>query len=156
MQEVKSLWHRAFGDTKRYMDYYFAQKAPASRLYTDYEGVELTSMMFFTPYEICFRGKLMTAEYIVGVATEEKYRRQGRMAHLMKQAIEMEHERGIDWVFLCPENPAVYDSLGFIPTYWRETTYYEADEEWDVREFQVMNWGRLEQKEKEKRAELVE
>ncbi len=29
------------------------------------------------PYEICFRGKLMTAEYIVGVATEEKYRRQG-------------------------------------------------------------------------------
>ena len=76
MQEVKSLWHRAFGDTKRYMDYYFAQKAPASRLYTDYEGVELASMMFFTPYEICFRGKLMTAEYIVGVATEEKYRRQ--------------------------------------------------------------------------------
>ena len=45
----------------------------------------------------------MTAEYIVGVATEEKYRRQGRMAHLMKQAIEMEHEQGIDWVFLCPE-----------------------------------------------------
>ena len=65
MQEVKSLWHRAFGDTKQYMDYYFAQKAPASRLYTDYEGVELASMMFFTPYEICFRGKLMTAEYIV-------------------------------------------------------------------------------------------
>ena len=156
MQEVKSLWHRAFGDTKQYMDYYFAQKAPASRLYTDYEGVELASMMFFTPYEICFRGKLMTAEYIVGVATEEKYRRQGRMAHLMKQAIEMEHERGIDWVFLCPENPAVYDSLGFIPTYWRETTYYEADEEWDVREFQVMNWGRLEQKEKENVCFFVE
>ena len=101
MQEVKSLWHRAFGDTKQYMDYYFAQKAPASRLYTDYEGVELASMMFFTPYEICFRGKLMTAEYIVGVATEEKYRRQGRMAHLMKQAIEMEHERGIrqSWIY---------------------------------------------------------
>ena len=98
----------------------------------------------------------MTAEYIVGVATEEKYRRQGRMAHLMKQAIEMEHERGIDWVFLCPENPAVYDSLGFIPTYWRETTYYEADEEWDVREFQVMNWGRLEQKEKENVCFFVE
>ena len=144
MQPMKSLWHHAFGDTTKYIRYYFDKKAPRSRVYADYNDVELVSMMFFTPYEVYYKGKIITAEYIVGVATEEKYRYQGKMTKLMKDALEMENDRQIDLVFLCPENPKVYERLGFVPTYWRETLYYKAQEEKaNPKTFQARAWKEL-------------
>ncbi|MCR5690641.1 MAG: GNAT family N-acetyltransferase, partial [Eubacterium sp.] len=123
MQAFKSLWHQAFYDTREHMDYYFTHKAPRSRAYNRYEGPNMVSMMFFTPYQISYFGEEITGEYIVGVATEEKYRSHGYMTKLMGDAIQMEAGRGVDLVFLSPNNPEVYESMGFVPVYWRLTTY---------------------------------
>ena len=93
MKTHKKLWDRAFHDTKKYMDYYFSHK-----------------------------GKNCKVHYIVGVATKSKYRRQRRMTKLLSQGIDVCSQEGSPLVFLSPENPKVYDSLGFVGTYWRETT----------------------------------
>lgn len=148
-RKLMDLWGRAFGDTGRYMDYYFSHKAPRSRIYTDCEGTSLASMAFFTPYEVRFCGEKCESCYIVGVATEEAYRRQHRMAGLLRRGMEACREKGIPFVFLCPETPAVYESLGFVPVYWRETTYVRGSYERGKPDCRVRDWEELAQTERE-------
>lgn len=123
--KIRDLWRRAFGDSEQYMDYYFSHKLPISRVYLGMEKEELVSMASFTPYSVKFMGQLCKSYYIEGVATEEKYRGRHKMKNLLQTALEKCQE--VPLVFLCPENPDVYRSLGFVPTYWRETTYVKAD-----------------------------
>jgi predicted acetyltransferase len=125
---MRSLWKRAFHDSEKYMDYYFSHKMPASEVYTLEEAGELVSMAFFTPYEICLNGKKCRSFYIVGVATEEKHRHRHHMTAMLKQALEQCREE-TPLVFLCPENPSVYRSLGVLPVYRRVTTYISAETE---------------------------
>ena len=122
MEEYAGLWKRAFGDTDQYIRYYFSGKAKKSIIYENRTGEELASMAFFTPYAAYYRGERRTLAYIVGVATEEKYRRQGRMRKTLTAGIDAQKKAGAPIVFLCPENPSVYEPLGFIDTYWRKTT----------------------------------
>lgn len=135
MDKQRNLWRDAFGDTERYMDFYFSEKARRSTVFSDFEGQELASMAFFTPYTALFYGNKIQAEYIVGVATAEKYRRQHRMKKLLESAIADRAQKGVDIVFLSPENPRVYESLGFVPVYDRVTTRAEGagEKKWDIR-----------------------
>lgn len=126
-KELRDLWRRAFGDTETYMDYYFSQKAPISDIYTGSEDEMLASMAFFTPYPVKLFGENKTAYYIVGVATEEKYRGEHRMTRLLQGAMANYSDMDMPVFFLCPMTPRVYTSLGFRPVYWRETTYIGPD-----------------------------
>ncbi len=139
-KELRDLWRRSFGDTEAYMDYYFSQKAPASDIYTGNEGGMLASMAFFTPYSVKLFGANKTAYYIVGVATEEKYRGEHRMTRLLQEAMA-QYGNGI--FFLCPMTPRVYTSLGFRPVYWRETTHIRPDYVPQGRYGSVKKWNEL-------------
>ena len=141
--ELRNLWERAFGDTEKYMDYYFSHKACVSERYTDSENGELVSMAFFTPYPVVFRGKACKSFYIVGVATEEKYRHEHRMTRLLERAMETCRKKKIPFVFLCPETPAVYKSLGFVPIYQRETTYIDGNYVREQTDKTVTVWDKL-------------
>ena len=37
----RELWKEIFGDTDKYIDYYFKEKAKKSKVYSRYEGDEL-------------------------------------------------------------------------------------------------------------------
>ena len=149
MKTHKKLWDRAFHDTKKYMDYYFSHKAVKSGVYSDYEEDELCAMAYFTPYQAQYMGKNCKVHYIVGVATKSKYRRQRRMTKLLSQGIDVCSQEGSPLVFLSPENPKVYDSLGFVGTYWRETTSVQGKgKSW----YRVSPFCELTEGEKEKAA----
>lgn len=122
MKAHRELWERAFGDPDEYMDFYFSQKAVRSGVYSDYHRGELCAMAYFTPYRAVYHGRECKAHYIVGVATEAEYRRQKRMTRLVEQGIEVCRQEGSPVVFLSPEKPRVYQSMGFVGTYWRQTT----------------------------------
>lgn len=145
MDKLRKLWRDAFGDTERYMDFYFSQKAKRSAVFSDYEGEELVSMAFFTPYSGFFQGKKIQMEYIVGVATAEKYRHKHRMKKLLESAIADRKKKGVDIVFLSPENPRVYESLGFVPVYDRVMTSVEGfgEKKWDI-----LRWSELSNQDK--------
>ena len=146
MEELRRLWREAFGDTECYMDFYFKTKAGRSKIFTDHENQELASMAFFTPYQGFFRQEIQQVEYIVGVATAEKYRHRHRMKKLLERAIVDRQRDGIELVFLSPENPKVYESLGFIPVYDRVTTRAEGAGE---KRFEVLLWRELSGRRKE-------
>lgn len=153
-KELRDLWRWSFGDTEAYMDYYFSQKAPVSDIYTKTEDGMLASMAFFTPYSVNLFGENKTAYYIVGVATEEKYRGQHRMTWLLQGAMAKYKDGNIQGntrgdtqgdtpFFLCPMTPRVYTSLGFRPVYWRETTHIRPDYVPQGRCGSVKKWEEL-------------
>lgn len=153
MREHRDLWRRAFGDTKRYMDYFFCRKAPRSEAWEDRAGNRLCSMAFFISYDAILRGRQCRLPYIVGVATEPDYRHQGRMTHVLTEGMKQVQDRGCPLVFLSPADPAIYSPLGFIPAYWRETTVLQGEGRFSLR---IREWDSLCGKEKEMAAQFAE
>lgn len=124
-REYRKLWREAFGDTEKYMDYYFSDKASRSNLYEDREDGELCSMAFFTMYDAIFQGKPCSLPYIVGVATDERKRHEGRMTRILLRGMEEMKKQGYPLVFLSPADPAIYTPLDFVSGYMRQTTVWE-------------------------------
>lgn len=153
MKEYRELWRKAFGDTEQYMDYYFSRKAPCSEVWGDWVGNQLCSMAFFISYDAIFRGKKCRLPYVVGVATEPAYRHEGRMTYVLAQGMKHMRAKGRPLVFLSPADPEIYKPLGFIPTYWRETTILQGIGRLSL---QVKEWGGLRDAEKEQAARFAE
>lgn len=107
------LWKSCFGDSSRYMDYYFEEKCRDNHILTLYEGDILTSMVHLNPYRIQFDRTETGADYIVGVATDPAYRKQGRMAALLKEAFQEMYEDGKGFTYLMPADQRIYTPFDF-------------------------------------------
>lgn len=153
LAEYRQLWQDAFGDTEQYMDYYFSRKAVRSAVFEDRERGRLCSMAFFTPYDAVLFGESCRLPYIVGVATDERRRHEGRMTRVLLQGMEHLKRQGCPLVFLSPADPAIYEALGFVPAYERETTVLEGAGRLSL---QVRPWDTLAMEEKEQAAVFAE
>lgn len=148
----RELWKTIFGDTDEYIDFYFREKAASSKIYSKYDGDELVSMAFFTPYEMVYRGRECICPCIAGVATRKEYRHRGYMKELLEQGLVEAAGSGSPAAFLSPVNEKIYEPLGFQGVQYRmrlEVTgcrrkYYE------VCAFLDLDWG-----EKERVAEFA-
>ena len=149
----RELWERAFGDTETYIQYYFANKAPRSRCFDNWQEKQLCAMAFFTPYEAVLYGEKIVLPYIVGVATKEEFRHQGRMTALLTEGFEEEITKGSPLVFLSPANTAIYEPLGFFSVYCRDTLQLtgNGDERCEVR-----RWSELKLAEQEQISHMAE
>ena len=159
MREHRNLWYRAFGDTEEYIDYFFDRKAPRSCCVENWEDGQLCTMAFFIPYEAVLYGSIVTLPYIVGVATEEKFRRQGRMKKMLCEGMDIQKKEGKPLVFLSPADPAIYEPLGFQPVYWRETFHLAGPGQKagpETASCNVYKWDELDQTQKEKISALAE
>ena len=109
----RELWKTIFGDTDEYIDFYFREKAAWSKIYSKYDGNELVSMAFFTPYEMVYRGRECICPCIVGVATRKEYRHRGYMREILKRGLAEAAGSGSPVAFLSPVNEKIYEPLGF-------------------------------------------
>lgn len=152
-EEYRRLWRDSFGDTEKYMQYYFSRKADRSCVFRDREAGQLCSMAFFTVYDAVLLGRNCRLPYIVGVATDVARRHQGRMTRVLQQGMEKMKKQGYPLVFLSPADPALYTPLGFVPGYKRETTLLEGEGHFSL---QVHPWDRLGETEKQQAARFAE
>lgn len=119
-EECRALWKSCFEDSEAYMDYYFKEKCKDNEILVDTENNHVVSMVHLNPYELMWQGKKIKSYYIVGVATEEVFRKQGRMRKLLEQAFsEMRQER-IPFTFLMPANKRIYEPFTFQTIYRQE------------------------------------
>lgn len=109
----RELWKMIFGDTDRYIDFYFQERAARSAVYSKYAEHELVSMAFFTPYEVVYRGRECICPCIVGVATSPAHRHRGYMRGLLEQGLAEAQARGCPAAYLCPADEKIYEPLGF-------------------------------------------
>lgn len=106
---LKGLWARCFSDTSEEQAWYFENLYQPRQVLADFEGDCPVAMLQKIPAALQVGEKAHSAAYIYGVCTHPDYRRQGRMARLLKQA-----EEGVDYLFLKPENPVVYQPFGYV------------------------------------------
>ena len=89
-EKTKSLYQRVFQeDSTEFVEYYYRYKVRENRIYVaEGKDGEALSMLHLNPYLMRLGTRDVFGEYIVAVATDEKYRRQGMMRRLMETALE--------------------------------------------------------------------
>ena len=111
--KVRNLWHRCFHDTEEYMNFYFTWKTKDNTVYGIYDQEQLVSMIHLNPYRLSVRGNEVNSYYIVGVATDENYRKRGLMRQLLGSSLEKMYEENITFSYLMPASEAIYLPFDF-------------------------------------------
>lgn len=122
---IRPLWEKVFSeDSKEFTDYYFANKAERNLVFARADEDKIVSMLHLTPY---MTGHMEPVCYIVGVATDEAYRRQGLMDRVLKEALQFMWTERQPFTFLMPANPAYYTPYHF--TYIYDKPVWKLNEE---------------------------
>ena len=119
-EECRDLWRNCFHDSESYMDFYFQEKCKDNYIIVDVEDNHVVSMVHLNPYHLRWQGKEVNSCYIVGVSTEEAYRRQGKMRELLEQAFLKMQSEQVPFTYLMPANKKIYEPFGFEAIYRQE------------------------------------
>lgn len=112
-----NLWRDCFQDSEQYMEYYFSEKVKNNIVYELSEEHHIVSMLHLNPYGMCVKGRKELANYIVGVATEEAYRKRGYMKELLHWSLNELYREGQLFTYLMPAAQAIYSPHGFRTIY---------------------------------------
>lgn len=108
-QKTRKLWEKIFiEDTKEFLDYYYAVKTEKNEIFVMEDADEIIAMLHLNPYELTVNQKVYPANYIVAVATDDRYRKRGIMASLLKQSMQVMYQRKEPFTFLMPAAEAIY------------------------------------------------
>ena len=110
---AKSLWKIAFGDSECFIDTYFKNRVLPDNSPAIFDNGKLICVLHLIPYKIDIRGKVLDTAYIVGVATHPDYRKQGLMAKLLKESLQILKQREICITHLYPFLHAFYERFGW-------------------------------------------
>lgn len=113
-EKTRPLYEEAFPeDGKEFTDFYFDAKMQDNLVIADEEDGQIITMANLNPYMVSLKGKELPADYIVAVATEKAFRRQGRMAGLLERLLRDMKEDQRPFTFLEPADPAYYLPFDF-------------------------------------------
>lgn len=112
---TKALYQAVFSeDSREFVEYYYRCKTRENRIYAvENEGGEIVSMLHLNPYLMKQGAQEAFGEYIVAVATDERYRHQGMMRRLLKESLEDMRRMGEPFAFLMPAAEAIYRPFDF-------------------------------------------
>ena len=114
------LWRTIFKDPEAYEVFYFQTIYPKNRVLALEKDDKIAGMIHLNPYDICVNGKKLSMHYIVGVATMEKYRRQGIMRRMLTRCMKDMADQGEVFTYLMPANRLYYEPFDFtIVQYFR-------------------------------------
>ncbi len=148
----KEMWKKIFGDTDKYTDFYFEEKAKKSIVYSRYDEDDLVSMAFFRMAKVVYRGCECVCPYIVGVATQAEHRKKGFMRGLLEQGLADARQGKVPVAFLSPADPKIYESLGFEGAYYRRRIEVKGNQnKW----YTAATFSRLDAVGKERAAEFA-
>lgn len=106
---TRPLWERVFDDdTQEFLDYYYTNKTDDNEIYVIEKDGEIHSMLHLNPYVMQIREKEEGSRYIVAVATDILYRKQGYMRELLRKSIRDMYVQKIPFAFLMPASDKIY------------------------------------------------
>lgn len=106
---LRVLWKTCFGDPQHYENFYFDNVYTNNKVY----ALQDKGMIHVNSYRCKVMGHEMMLPYIVGVATDKQYRRQGVMRKLLEQVLSDLHREGVPFVYLMPAKEEYYLPFGF-------------------------------------------
>ncbi len=131
-EEVYAMWQRNFHDPAPYADFYFTEVYGRNEVLLNFsdspehslqvmalsggqeggDGV-IRGMVHLNPYELLLGKDTVDAHYIVGVATDEAFRRQGVMRELLADTFARLREQGEMLTYLMPADEDYYLPFDF-------------------------------------------
>ena len=112
-EKLSDMWYRIFHDTVPYIHFYFDEVYGKNEVILEESQDEIRGMLHLNPYILQSGEETMEASYIVGVSTEEEYRRQGIMRSLLGEAFHSLRERGHAFTYLMPADENYYLPFSF-------------------------------------------
>ncbi len=110
----RKLWEKVFiEDSTEFLDYYYNVKTSENEIYVIEDGGEIVSMIHLNPFQMRIGDEVYKTHYIVAVATDEMYRRQGLMSKLLNHVLQVMTDRGEPFTFLMPAKESIYTPFGF-------------------------------------------
>ena len=145
-QELRRLWREAFEEEEAYLDFYHRYHLRHNRIWTLWDGERLVAMLHANPYQVQVNGTRMQSSFIVGIATDRRYRRKGCMGRLMNAALRTFQKEGMDFVYLVPQNELFYLPFGFQTIgeqhAWRRSIRHDEMVRWQAQsEEQLLPMG---------------
>lgn len=111
---TRKLWEKIFiEDTKKFLDYYYTEKTADNEIFIIEEDAAICSMLQLNPYKVRVNQSCFSVNYIIAVATDERYRRRGWMGLLLKRAMREMYERKEPFTFLMPAAESIYYPYDF-------------------------------------------
>lgn len=112
--ETKALWHHCFPeDSRSFVDYYYNEKIKDNQILVKKVNGMIVSMAQMNPYEAQLKGRSFKTDYIVGVATEEKWRHKGHMRDILKRMLQDMYNEKKPFTFLMAADEAIYLPFDF-------------------------------------------
>lgn len=116
-QRVYEMWEDNFHDPISYADFYFNEVYGKNEVLLNQETQTdddvVKGMLHLNPYTLHVKGQPTEAKYIVGVATDEEYRRQGVMRELLVKTFQELRGRGEMFTYLMPADENYYLPFDF-------------------------------------------
>lgn len=126
---TRGLYEEVFSeDSQSFVDYYYTEKTKDNQIYVVEEAGDIQAMLHLNPYVLMVNGRKKPADYIVAVATQEKYRRRGLMARLMHTALRDMYREGKTFTFLMPAAESIYFPHDFRTVYEQEKKISGSEE----------------------------
>ena len=116
-QRVYEIWEDNFHDPVSYANFYFNEVYGKNEVLLNEEMSAdenlVKGMLHLNPYTLHVKGQPAEAKYIVGVATDEEYRRQGVMRELLVKTFQELRSRGELFTYLMPADENYYLPFDF-------------------------------------------
>lgn len=116
-QRVYEMWEDNFHDPVSYANFYFNEVYGKNEVLLNEEMSAdeniVKGMLHLNPYTLHVKGQPAEAKYIVGVATDEEYRRQGVMRELLVKTFQELRSRGELFTYLMPADENYYLPFDF-------------------------------------------
>ena len=114
-EEIYAMWQRNFHDPVPYARFYFDEVYGKNDILLNVQDDEDTikGMLHLNPYGLSLGGQNVDAHYIVGVATDEEFRRQGVMRELLKETFSRLRSQGETFTYLMPADENYYLPFDF-------------------------------------------
>lgn len=125
---TRALWESVFAeDTRAFLDYYYFIKTRENEIYVIEEEGGIRSMLQLNPYMVRAEGREFLCHYIIGVATEEAYRKRGYMRMLLCRSMQDMYSRKEPFTYLMPAAEAIYTPYDFRFVYAQNQTEISGD-----------------------------
>lgn len=127
IKSLRSLWEACFHDSKTYMDYYFKYKLKDNQIFALLDQKKVISMLHLNPFQMKLNAKRIKSFYIVGVATDEIYRKKGHMRRLLTESMQKMYQDQVPFSYLMPASDKIYYPYGFRYIYNQQRLFMEHD-----------------------------
>ncbi len=130
-EKLKQLWHTSFDDSGESLDSFFKNTVSPDRVLAVFDEKIPVSALYMLESEVLVAGKSYSAYYIYAVCTHPQYRGNGLMKSLFEKLFQVAEGRGVNYVFLVPEEKylfKIYEKIGFETGFsYSENIIYKKD-----------------------------